>query len=286
MHTDRPRPACRAWSAIDVLVVQRAWDDVHSERRLRTNVVIEFVHSLPPPYLPLPQRHGTLYHLLASSEQCRVELVLTVRSFDHQPRPRALVVRPSPTMDSTFSTPQTEPLSMPTSPPQQSVDIDILASQAVDSLLSKQPHSQAGVMGSAVASPYMASSVDDQALMSQQYSELMAQNELLAKENRLFDSFLQRNAAAAIEQDKSPKHGRKDRNRQQLELTLSDVRARTRAHDLIIHAHCVCQRSLRSPCPAVHDRCLRLCPLCELTLALLCPSICCTAARSQSPRRR
>ena len=117
-------------------------------------------------------------------------------------------------MDNAFATTLTEAMSVHASPPQQPADIDALASHAVDSLYAaqQQPH---------------AASVDDQAVLSQQYSELMAQNELLAKENRLFDSFLQRNAAAAIEHDKSPKHGRRDKNRQQLELTLSDVRPHT-----------------------------------------------------------
>ena len=32
---------------------------------------------------------------------------------------------------------------------------------------------------------------EEQSLIQQQYNELIAQNELLAKENRLFDSFLQ-----------------------------------------------------------------------------------------------
>ena len=135
-------------------------------------------------------------------------------------------------MDSTLSSPLTEPMSVPTSPPQRPVDIDVLASHAVDSLHSKQPHPhpQTLSVASSSVSPYLAPSVDDQALMSQQYSELMAQNELLAKENRLFDSFLQRNAAAAIEHDKSPKHGRRDKQRQQIELTLSDV-TQTTEHD-------------------------------------------------------
>ena len=54
-------------------------------------------------------------------------------------------------------------------------------------------------------------SAEEQAAIQQQYSELMAQNELLAKENRLFDSFLQRHQqnnpinSQGAEGERSPK---------------------------------------------------------------------------------
>ena len=127
-------------------------------------------------------------------------------------------------MDAALSSPQAEPTSLATSPSQPPSDIAALASHAVDSLSFNPPQPHAAPLSSLRASPFLTPSLDDAALMSAQYSELMAQNELLAKENRLFDSFLQRNAAAAIEHEKSPKHSRRDKNRQQIELTLSDVR--------------------------------------------------------------
>ena len=147
-------------------------------------------------------------------------------------------------MDGSLSTPPAETIALPTSTLQPAADIDVLASQAVDSLYSKNAHAHTASMSSLSASPFMQSSVDEQAQMSQQYSELMAQNELLAKENRLFDSFLQRNAAAAIEHEKSPKHGRREKNRQQLELTLSDVRPTATTH--------LCVTLSQRPCPSAH----------------------------------
>jgi hypothetical protein len=41
--------------------------------------------------------------------------------------------------------------------------------------------------------------IDENLLISTQFAEIMQQNELLAKENRLFDSFLQRNAQILAE---------------------------------------------------------------------------------------
>lgn len=70
----------------------------------------------------------------------------------------------------------------------------------------------------------------EQAALAQQFAEIMQQNELLAKENRLFDSFLQRNASLAAEQpEKSSKSSsRRQHARPAHEPTISDVR-----HDTI-----------------------------------------------------
>lgn len=65
----------------------------------------------------------------------------------------------------------------------------------------------------------------DQLARSQQFAEIMQQNELLAKENRLFDSFLQRNASLVAEQpEKQAKSSsRRQHARPAHEPTISDV---------------------------------------------------------------
>ena len=122
--------------------------------------------------------------------------------------------------------------------------IDSLATHAIDAVLPHphhppphpNPHSRASTFLFSTSTttntlptsypphhPHLLPHPDDPVLIAQQYSELMAQNDLLAKENRLFDSFLQRTAEARLDMERSPKHNKRDKNRAQYEPTLSDV---------------------------------------------------------------
>jgi hypothetical protein len=65
---------------------------------------------------------------------------------------------------------------------------------------------------------------EEQLALQKQFAEIMQQNELLAKENRLFDSFLQRNASLAAEQpEKSSKAASRRAARPAHEPTISDM---------------------------------------------------------------
>ena len=108
--------------------------------------------------------------------------------------------------------------------------IDTLASHAISSAQSTLPP----VPSSTTSFHHSNSNPShplDSSVASQQYSEMMAQNDLLSKENRLFDSFLQRTADVRMDLDRSPKHGKREKNRTQYEPTLSDVSAHT------LHTH-------------------------------------------------
>lgn len=115
--------------------------------------------------------------------------------------------------------------SSPDFQPSSTSIIDSLASHAINAVHSTAPHPNPSRSSFLFSSP----AADDSAALAQQYAELMAQNDLLVKENRLFDSFIQRSAEGkGIEHDRSPKVRQRPHHRRNLSPLTSRLNSELR----------------------------------------------------------